>query len=342
MSEKRQRIGLLGAFLLLAVAFSIVHLALGSGLPIPTSDFFHALLAGPNGGKPGSTAGFVIWSLRMPRVAGCLLIGAILGTVGSCFQALFRNPLAEPYIIGASSGAALGGVIVLILGFGDALFGLGVPLGGFIGGMATLGFVILLSRNGGRWDSQMLLLSGVAVSSLLSALMSFALYKAGQDTTVILRWLLGSTDPMFWSRIWMMAITLVVSLTLLLPEAKNLNALAISEATAAHLGVNVKVLRFKILVLGVAMTATAVGSAGIIGFVGLVAPHLARRSLGTDWRFSLVGSALIGCCLLQFADTIAQRALSDGLPVGIVTAIIGSPALLLLLRQRSRKVSSLA
>lgn len=302
------------------------------------------LLRGPvEDGGPENT---IVWSIRLARACGCALVGAILATVGSAFQALFRNPLAEPYVVGVSSGAAVGGVLAMTLGFGTALAGLVMPLFGFLGGMAALGLVFGLARRRGTVDVTTLLLAGVVVGNLLSALLSLILLAAGNDTNSVLRWLLGSTTPMFWNRVALLAVALGVGFVVLFVQARRLNAFAVGEEAAQRLGVQIGRLKGTVLVAGTAMTAVAVGSVGIIGFLGLVAPHLARRLLGVDWRWSMVGSAMLGSVLLLASDLVAQRGvgLVGGLltgrpypelelPVGIVTALLGAPFLLVLLRK---------
>jgi iron complex transport system permease protein len=264
-----------------------------------------------------------------------LLVGGILGSVGAAFQALFRNPLAEPYVVGVSSGAAVGGCIALVAGFAGALGGMAGLCLAFAGGLGSLLLVVALARRRGIINIPSLLLAGVVVGSLLAAVLVLVLLAAGQDTNQVLRWLLGSMTPMFWPRILILLVTLVLGLAVLMRETRRLNAFSVSEASAQRLGVNTFRLRNLVLVTGTAMAAVAVGTVGIIGFLGLVAPHIARRTLGIDLRHSLLGSALIGSALLLGADLLAQRVLPGiELPVGAVSAALGAPTLLILLRSR--------
>lgn len=284
----------------------------------------------------------VVWQLRLPRGLTVALVGAILGLVGCAFQALFRNPLADPYIVGVSSGSAVGGALALIFGFGVWLGGVGMLAAGFVGGMLSLILVYGLARKHRMVDVQSLLLAGVTVAALLSAVLSFILMLAGKDTTRILGFLLGHTSDSSWTKVGLLFPTLVIGLAFLYSRSRRLNALAVGEASAERLGVDVKRLTQEILVVGTAMTAAAVGAVGIVGFVGLVAPHLARRIFGVDWRVSLPGSALIGTAVMLLADLIGQRAMSiilgkdiGGMEVnvGIVSALLGAPSLLILLRR---------
>jgi iron complex transport system permease protein len=314
------------------------------------ADVLHELFRGMRSGEAANT---IVWQVRLPRALGCLLIGGILGAVGSAFQALFRNPLAEPYIVGVSSGAAVGGVLAIVLGLGQMLAGLMVPVLAFAAGLASLALVFAIARRHGVVEVTTLLLSGVVVGSLLSAMLSLILLAAGRDTNQVLRWLLGSTSPMDWNRLAMLAVALLAGGAALVLQTRRLNAFAFSEDTAQRLGVDTGRLKAAVLVVGTAMTAVAVGAAGIIGFLGLVAPHIARRLLGVDWRVSLAGSAIFGAILLLLSDIVAQRGVPTvealliaagamaerpvsvvDLPVGIVTALLGAPFLLVLLRRK--------
>jgi len=282
----------------------------------------------------------VVWSIRLPRAVECILVGGILGLVGSAFQAQLRNPLAEPYIVGVSSGAAIGGAVAMLLGIDAWLGGLGAAGCGFVTGMISLAIVYGLASRRGVVEVTTLLLAGVVVGSLMSSLLSLCLLLAGQDTNKVLQWLLGNMGTANMEKNGLMMVVLVSGAIVLIRQTRLLNAFAMGEDAALRMGVDVGRLRAVVLIVGTAMTATAVGAVGIIGFLGLVAPHISRRLLGVDWRFSLIGSGLIGSTLLIFADLLGQRVGSifgsvvGDIPVGIVTAIIGAPSLLILIRKR--------
>jgi iron complex transport system permease protein len=261
----------------------------------------------------------------------------MLALVGSALQAVFRNPLAEPYVVGVSSGASVGGAIALVTGFGAGWTGLarglGLMIGAFPGGLIALFFVFALARRRGVVNAQTLLLAGVVTGSMLNAVLTFVLTLGGMDTNQILQWLLGSMTPAFWSKDNLLTSVLLIGAGILIGFSKQLNAFALGEDTAQRLGVNVGRLKLVVLVTSTAMVSACVGACGVIGFVGLVAPHVARRTLGVDWRISLIGSGFLASLLL-IADFLAQRTLPGGeLQVGIVTAIIGAPFLLVLLRK---------
>ena len=319
--------------LLIATALAFVlHIGLGSSSAVNLLDVLRELFAGYGGEEQ---ANVIVWKLRMPRAVGCALIGAILGAGGSAFQALFRNPIAEPYVLGVASGAGIGGTAALMLGVSGSFYGLGKPGLAFIGGMLTLWLVVAIARRGGRISNSTMLIAGVVISAMLASAMTAMLLVAGQDTNQVLRWLLGTTAQIMWPQIEVLAIVLVVGLIALQTQTRSLNAFSVGEFTSERLGVNVPRLRWITLVAVTLMTAIAVGSAGIIGFLGLVAPHIARRIVGLDMRISLLGSALTGAAVLLLADLIAQRAFEFmELPLGAVTAVIGAPMLLALLRKQ--------
>lgn len=328
----RRVAGIVG-LLVLVLAVFLIHVRTGTTTNYPWGEFFRALFGGPNG---ESSATLIVWQFRLPRACACILVGALLAGAGSAFQALFKNRLAEPYTVGTASGAAIGGVAATIL-FPAAVVEVAVPVFAFAAGLASLGLVMLLARRRGRIETPTLLLSGVLVGALLNAAMALTLYWSNRDTNKLLGWLLGSVDPMFWSRIWIMTGVLVVSGGTLMMRTRDLNALAFGEDTAARLGVNVPRLRLLVLVLGGAMTAAAVGSAGVVAFVGLIAPHLTRQFIGVDWRFSLPGSMAMGAVVVLVADAIGQRTVTGGVPLGVMTALIASPVLLSVLGGGSRR-----
>lgn len=300
----------------------LIHLMVGT-MSVAPNDIFRGLL-----GRGDST--FIVWQLRLPRATEAVLVGAMLGAVGSAFQALFRNPLADPYVVGVSSGAAVGGAIAHLLALGILM----PMVFATFGGLGALLLVMTLAARHGKIETNTLLLAGVVTGSLLSAVLSLVLLMAGQDTNQVLRWLLGSITPAYWSKAALLLPFCVIGVAWLTIFGRDLNALSQGEVTAERLGVDVRKARWRVLILGSAMVGASVGAVGIIGFLGLVAPHLARRLVGVDWRVSLPASALLGAGILVLADLLAQRVMKGAeLPVGIVTALIGAPFLLGLLRR---------
>jgi iron complex transport system permease protein len=326
--HSRGRLLAMGAGLLLGLL--VLHVAVGGSMPLSPLEVASQVAAGPGGDDPAS---LVVWQLRLPRAATAAVVGALLAVIGAAFQALFRNPLAEPYVIGVSSGAALGGTAAILLGVSGALGGLALSAAGFAGGMGALALALGLAgiQRGGP---DRLLVAGVVIGSMLSAATTVILILGGQDTNQVLRWLLGSITPATWPKAGVACLFLVVVLACLATQARRLNALAMSDEAALRSGVDVAQVRNVILAAGTAGAAAAVGTAGVIPFLGLVAPHIARRWVGEDQRELVPLSALVGACLLVGADLLAQRIqLGTELPVGAVTAILGAPVLLGLLRR---------
>lgn len=313
----------------IAILVLLAYLAIGA-VAIPVPEVIRHLVSGDLGGTdPLNT---IVWRIRLPRALACAAVGAILSSVGTCFQALFRNPLAEPYVIGVSSGAAVGGTLAVLVGLDWGLGRMGLA---GLGAALSLALVMALANRQGVTNVQTLLVGGVVAGSLLSGLTTLNLALAGQDSGRILFWLLGSTTPMFWDRALVLVAVAVLGSVVLWRLGRGLNALAVNEFTAETQGVDVKRLKLVTLSVGSVMTGLAVGTVGIVGFIGLVAPHVARRIAGIDVRRSLPVSVFIGTSLILAADILAQR-LKPGteLPLGAVTAVLGAPALLWLLKKK--------
>ena len=283
-----------------------------------------------------ASAETIVWELRLPRVVAGMVVGAGLACAGTVFQALLRNPMADPYIIGPAAGASLGAVTALLLPVATVgWLGLGlVQLLAFAGGLLTVFVVFAIARGQAGTPVVTLLLSGYAVSSLLSAGVALLIFNSGQRIAAVIGWLLGSLGGASWARVGFAVPLIVISFSLLLVRWRGLNALLLGEVQAAHLGVDVE--REKRILTGLAALATSAGVAisGTIGFVGLVVPHLVRLAVGPDHRLLLPASLLYGAGLLVLADLGAR--LAGGIPVGIVTALIGAPFLLWLLRRSVR------
>lgn len=315
--------------LLLAIA---LHLTVAGTLPFTVRELAAELIHGPSGDSLGNT---VLWNIRIPRAGACLFGGMILGLVGAVFQTLFRNPLVEPYVIGVSSGAALGGTLAVLAGISGGLGATGTLLGALVGGLAALGLVLLIGRGvAGAPQTPTVLVAGVVIGTLLASAMSVSLLLAGQDTNRILRWLLGSATPMQMPSVFILAGSLIVGGLFFARWARSLNAFASGEFMAARLGVAASKLFWLALGLGSVMVSLVVGTLGIVGFLGLIAPHLARAAIGPDLRRLLPAAALLGGILLLLADLAAQRVRPGmELPLSAMTAILAAPVLLVVLRR---------
>jgi iron complex transport system permease protein len=276
----------------------------------------------------------IIWNIRVPRVMLAAIVGILLAAAGAALQGLLLNPLADPYTVGTSSGAALGAAIAFVLGIGAWFHGFGVPIVSFIFAGSAMVVVYSVARFSGRVSINSFLLAGIVVGSFLWASLTFVLTLAHQDLAKIVYWGLGSFDaPDPWAYVLMTIPFAIVGLGVLYAMARDLNVFALGEETARHLGIETESLKLIIIAATSLITATAVAVSGIIGFVGLVVPHISRRIFGPDHRVLLPAAALSGGILMVLADTVA-RALGE-LPVGVVTAMVGAPFFLYLLRRQA-------
>ena len=274
----------------------------------------------------------IVVELRLPRVLTAMLVGCGLAVAGATFQGLLRNPLADPYVLGTASGAALGAAIAVLIPVRFVILEFGLLQGlAFVGALASIYAVYKLSRIGGLSPLTSLLLTGYAVGSLLAAGLAMAMYLSGAALRQIFTYLLGSFDSATWPRfLATLPIIIIASLAIML-RARSLNGLLLGEEAAAHLGVDVQRERRILLALASLVTAAAVAISGLIGFVGLVVPHVVRLLVGPSARLVLPLSAIGGAALMAYAD-IAARILG-GIPVGVVTAVLGAPFFLLILRR---------
>lgn len=313
--------------------------AVSIGGPVTWDDVYRVLwhhLTG-NGALPDPIADRIVWHLRLPRVLLALCVGGGLSVVGVAMQTLVRNPLAEPYILGISSGASAGASL-FYLGFLPPLLsrGLSLPLAAFAGGLLTISVVYLVARTGSRLSVARLLLAGVAMSALMASVTAFVTYASPdpQKLQAVLFWLLGSLNNTHWSMLPLPSATVAASLALLLILARPMDVLLLGDEPAHSLGIPVEVTKRLLIVLAALVTGTLVASSGAIGFVGLIVPHAVRSILGVTHRRLLPMSFLAGALFLLWAD-VAARALLPGqeLPVGVVTALCGVPFFLVLLRR---------
>jgi len=284
----------------------------------------------------------ILLTLRLPRALGAGIVGAALATAGALFQGLLRNPLADPYVVGSSGGAALGAVLGMLLGTQFSVLGFGiVPLAAFAGAVAATVLVISLAGTAGRLPVVSVLLAGFIVSSLLGYVVSLLLVVSERlqlQLPQVYAWLLGGIAVTGWAQVAVVGPlvggTVIASLAL----SRSLNAFSLGEEGAARLGVNVERQKLLILLSGTLLTAAAVSISGLVGFVGLIVPHLVRVTCGPDHRLLLPASALGGAALLVLADLLARTALAPAeLPLGILTAFLGGQFFLWLLRKTRRE-----
>ncbi len=312
-------------------------LALGSGV---TRLDWVALLRDPLGQANAGQA-LILWQLRLPRVLLAGLIGAALAMTGAAMQGLFRNPLADPSIIGVTSGASLGASVVIaglsMFGVGAGTLGLsGLIAGAFLGGLITSALVYRMASAGGGTSVVMMLLVGLAVAALAGAVNSALAFVVDNEALRrISLWQMGGLTGASWQQVQMAAVLMLPALLLLPRQALALDALLLGESEARHLGVDVTAVQRQLIVLVVLAVAAAVALAGVIAFIGLIVPHMLRLWLGPQHRLLLPASGLAGALLLVLADVLARSLLPPAeLPLGILTALLGAPLFLSLLRQR--------
>ncbi|MFL5657533.1 MAG: FecCD family ABC transporter permease [Ktedonobacteraceae bacterium] len=331
--------GLLLTVILLGVSFG--------STPIPIGTIVKILLNGTGifhfARQWDPTDELIVWQVRMPGVVGAALVGSGLAVAGVLFQGMLRNPLADPFLIGTSSGAALGATIAFVLPFDTlygSLFSL-TPFLAFIGAMLTVMLVYSIARTGGQTPVVTLLLAGVVINAVLVAFQTLILTlspNAHFGIEALFNWLSGGVSITSWPPIFLVGAIIVVGIICSLTLSGVLDAFALGEEGAAHLGLHVERRKLLIIALGSLLTAAAVSISGLIGFVGLVIPHTMRLLLGPRHRLLLPTSALGGAIFLTLADLLARVVIAPAvLPVGVFTALVGAPFFLFLLRNSKRE-----
>lgn len=331
MFRQRSLLTLLSLSTLLVLALSL-GLALGA-VPVPLSESFKALF----NVSDDLTKALIITQIRLPRVFLAALVGGALAICGAVMQGLFRNPLADPYLLGIASGATAGAALMIAFHL-DSYVG-AVPIGAFLSGLLSVGIVYRIAQTRlAQLDNYALILAGVALAALFSAVTSFLLFYGGasQDMRRLVFWILGGLGGARWLYVVGLLGAMLAISSVLMPFARELNAFSLGEEMAAHLGVEPRHLRKILLTAVTLLTAAAVAVSGTIGFVGLIVPHILRLIVGPDHRLLLPASALGGAILLVLCDTLARTVLTPTeLPLGIITALLGAPFFLFLLRRRA-------
>lgn len=269
----------------------------------------------------------ILFSVRLPRVIAAMLVGFGLAAAGVVMQGLFRNSMADPYLLGTSSGGALGAAVAIVFLAGAFHWVLA-----FVGCITATFLVYGISRRGGRIPVEQLLLTGIAVSMFLSAILSFLMYTSGKSLHQIFLWLMGGFWNISWNDVWIGLLIVPASLALLL-FSRELNIFSLGEEDALHLGVDIEFLKSGLLLASSFITGIAVAIAGSIGFIGLITPHLMRLVVGPDHRILIPASMMAGGILLVLSDTLARTA-GNEVPVGVVTAFFGAPFFIFLLKRR--------
>src|SRR5258708_4205963 len=329
---------------LAAVLFVVVVVALKLGaVPVSLYGVGRDLIRVMLGQSRGSATdyGMMVIEIRLPRILVGIVVGASLSVAGTSFQALLRNPLADPYVLGVSSGAALGAILALIvephLAISPEFAALFTPVGAFLGATATIAAVYFLGRRGGQIDSSTLLLAGIISASFLSAIILFLMTTLiGRDMRGMAFWLMGDlSTPLQQKLRWVLGVGFFAAAGAIYTTAADLNLLLAGEKEAMHLGVDVPRVRLVVYIAASVLTGLAVSVSGAIGYVGLLVPHAMRLLFGSDHRILLPAAAFGGAIAVVIADTLARTVVAPAeLPVGAMTAMAGAPLFIYLLRRR--------
>ena len=336
----------IGAALLLALVLLVGLISLSLGpLDIPIAQVAWIVLSqlGIDTPEFARTDELVITQIRLPRIVVGALVGVALGVAGASMQGLFRNPMADPGIIGVSAGGALGAVITIVTG-AAALFFLALPVFAFIGAIAAACLVYAIGAVGGRFSMATLLLAGVALNAFIGAVVSaiLLLLPASESMREVLFWLAGGLDSRSWEHAQIAAPLILAGAALLLITSRDLNLLMLGDNEARSMGVHVGRTRILILASAALVTGAAVAVSGIIAFVGLVVPHILRLMLGPDNRVLIPLSALGGAVFILLADTVARTVIQPAeIRLGVLTAFVGAPFFILLLIRNKQRVFSL-
>jgi iron complex transport system permease protein len=317
------RLPQLAGLALAALAALVLGLFVG-GAPLAPGAVLHALLHP----RAGGDAAAIVWSLRLPRVAIAAAVGTALAVAGFLLQGMLRNPLVDPFLTGVSAGAGAAIAIGVALGIAAPL----LPGVGFAAGIATALLVAMLARRGSGLDAERLILAGVSLSALFSAIVALTLTRIGRSgSDEILSWLAGSLAGRGWAELGWAAPYGIAGLALALVSVPALNALRLGSGIARAVGVDVVRANWLLLAAATLLTASAVALSGIVGFVGLIVPHLARRVVGGDGRYALLASALLGIALVALADALSRSLIPPvEIPLGVLLAFVGVPTFLYL------------
>ncbi|MDZ7641924.1 MAG: iron ABC transporter permease [Desulfurivibrio sp.] len=337
----RHRVPLVTSVLLAALLGLILLAAAAGYLEIGAAGILKVLAVKLGGSRELLTgldpaAEFVVWEVRLPRILTAALVGAALAACGVIYQGILLNPLADPYTLGVSSGAAFGAALALVANLTLAEQ-FSVPLFAFIGAVLTLAVVLRLASFGGQSSTTTLILAGVIVGAILSAGISFLKYLADEQVAVIVFWLMGSFASRSWQDVLLIGSVLPAAVLVFAFYSRDLNIMALGHRTAAALGVETGRVRTVLLVTASLLAAICVAISGVIGFVGLIVPHLMRFVVGPDNRGLLPVSLLAGALLLLGADTVTRALLPAEMPIGVLTALLGGPFFCLIFRRRLRQ-----
>ena len=282
----------------------------------------------------------ILWQIRLPRVLLAALVGMCLSISGAIYQGVFRNPLADPYLIGVASGAGLGATIIFLVDIPLESFSLNIlPIAAFVGGILAVALAYSISSFAQRPSVTTIILSGVAIGAFCTAISSFLYLKSDPDLRPVMSWIMGGFIRSTWGQVGLLIIYFIPGMIIAMIYSRVLNTMQVESDHAASLGVNVKKTQRILIVTATLLTAAAVSVSGIIGFVGLAAPHVTRLIWGADHRLLIPMAGLMGGSFLVISDLVARTIMSPGeLPVGIITAICGAPFFIFLLLKNKREI----
>lgn len=322
--------GVLVSLVLILIVSIVISTAVGP-VNIPLKDVF-TTIANFNTGEIEPINEAIILQIRLPRIILAVLVGSALAVAGATMQGVFKNPMADPYVIGISSGAALGASMAIMLY-------ISVPVVAFLCAVGTAFLVYKIAKSNGKVPVETLLLSGIAVAAFFSAMTSLVMYLAGENLHQIVFWLMGGLWTSDWDKVAVAFPPISLGIIGILVFSRDLNAMLLGEEPAQHLGIEVENVRRILLILVSLITGIAVSVSGIIGFVGLIIPHMVRIVVGPDHRILIPSSALVGAIFLVWTDALARTVIAPTeLPLGIITALFGVPFFIYLLRRKKRGV----
>ena len=323
------------------IGFATFSVTLGS-VRIPVSNVVSIIFSSEAKDMIKPAHIFIVEHVRLPRILLSASVGGMLAVIGTVFQALFKNPMADPYVMGVSSGAAFGATIGIVFGVGVSLAGLSlVSMMAFVGAMLTMFIVYTLASVGGKISTTGILLAGIVVNALLSSMISFIMIVYHNEIDRIVTWTMGSFNAASWDHVKLIILPMFFGVAYMITLSRELNTLNLSEEDAKNMGVDVDRIKKTALVVASLLAAFSVSVSGIIGFVGLIVPHFFRMIFGSDHRILLPVSFIGGALFMLICDTLARSVLPNmEIPVGIITSIIGGPFFLMLLHKHKKKMEN--
>lgn len=322
------------------ILFAMYAVTQGS-VKIPVSNVLKIIFSSDSADEIKASHVFIVNNVRLPRIIVAVLVGGLLSIIGAAFQAIFKNPMADPYVMGVSAGASFGATLGIIFGIGVNLLGMGmISVMAFAGAMVTMLIVYSLARVGGKVSTTGILLAGIVMNALLSSIVSFIMIMHHDEIDKVIIWTMGSFNAASWEHVKLIVIPTIIGVGYLMSLSRELNTLMLSEDDAKNIGVNVEKIKKTVLVVSSFLAAFSVSVSGIIGFVGLIVPHFFRMIFGSDHRILLPVSFIGGGLFMLACDTLARSIIPNmEIPVGIITSIIGGPFFLILLQKYKKRLN---